>query len=282
MLREDLLALLVRGLLLLSLALLMVPIERLSEPHRQRRARPGRLTDLLHFFMNPIGVRQALALAFIGLELVLGATVPESTRVFFSTFPFAAQLVCVLLIGELFTYWAHRLSHSWSFLWRFHAVHHSSEDVDWLSAHRQHPFDTLLFVVAANVPAIALGFHGPLVAFVAVFHRAFVTFTHVKVRWGLRLLSGVIVTPRYHHHHHDLDAPPSNFAGLFPFFDLLFGTFHWPERLPTRYGIDHVLPNGWLAQLVTPLIRAPESPHARLRTSGASSRLEDCSPVGGG
>jgi sterol desaturase/sphingolipid hydroxylase (fatty acid hydroxylase superfamily) len=256
-LREELIALALRVALFVSLLLLMLPFERIWAARQPRRFRVGVWTDLAHFFVNPIGVSHALALAFIGLELVFASAVPDAWRHFFGGMPFFLQLGCVLFVGELCSYWTHRLSHSWSFLWRFHAVHHSSENVDWLSAHRQHPFDTILFLVAANLPAIALGFRGPLVVFVAVFHRTFVTFTHASLRLELRWLRLLIVTPRYHHHHHHRDASPSNFAGLFPFFDLLFGTFRWPEALPAHYGVPHRVSRHWLGQLFLPLIRAP-------------------------
>lgn len=256
--REELLAFIVRGLLFASLVLLMVPIERLWPARHRPLLRRGILTDAAHFFLNPIAVGPVLALAFAGLDLMLAPIVPGRWRAFFDGLPFPVQLLCILFIGEMFTYWIHRLSHTRRFFWRFHAVHHSSEDVDWLSAHRQHPFDAILFVIAANVPAVALGFGGPMVAFVAVFHRAFVTFTHASVSWRLPWLKYVLVTPRFHHQHHDRDAPPSNFAGLFPVFDMLFGTYCWPHRLPAIYGVDHRIPNGWLGQLVLPLIRPPE------------------------
>jgi len=256
-LREELISLVVRGAFFISLVLLMWPLELLLGPRPRRLVRAGAWTDLAHFFLNPIAVGHALGLAFIGLELLFAHMIPSTWRGFFSEVPFLAQLGCVLLVGELFSYWTHRLSHSWSFLWRFHAVHHSSEEVDWLAAHRQHPFDTILFLVAANIPAVALGFSGPLVAFVAVFHRTLVTFTHANVYLELRSLRCVIVTPRYHHHHHDRDAKPSNFAGLFPIFDMMFGTFHWPDRMPSSYGVYHRIARGWLGQLVLPLTEAP-------------------------
>ena len=43
------------------------------------------------------------------------------------------------LLGDLLIYWGHRLQHHSALLWRFHAVHHSAEHLDWLAAHREHP-----------------------------------------------------------------------------------------------------------------------------------------------
>ena len=46
--------------------------------------------------------------------------------------------VAIVFVGA---YWGHRLSHTVPFLWRFHAVHHSIEQMDWLAAGRLHPLD---------------------------------------------------------------------------------------------------------------------------------------------
>ena len=49
-----------------------------------------------------------------------------------------------------------------------------------------------------------------------------------------------------------------NFAGLFPFWDVLFGTFHMPEgRQPSRFGIEgDPVPDGLLPQLAYPFRRS--------------------------
>ena len=41
-------------------------------------------------------------------------------------------------------------------LWRFHAVHHSAEEMDWLVGFRFHPIDLLLLRVASLGPLVAL------------------------------------------------------------------------------------------------------------------------------
>ena len=48
-----------------------------------------------------------------------------------------------------------------------------------------------------------------------------------------------------------------NFAGLFPWMDLLFGTFYMPKGVqPLEFGVDDgEVPPGVLAQLTYPLMR---------------------------
>lgn len=68
-----------------------------------------------------------------------------------------AQLVIVVVLGDLLARWGHRAQHAWGPLWRFHAVHHTARHVDWLAAFREHPLDGLYTRALVNLPAIALG-----------------------------------------------------------------------------------------------------------------------------
>ena len=47
-------------------------------------------------------------------------------------------------------YWLHRLFHGGGF-WKYHAIHHSSEELDWISAARFHPVNLFLGTIAVDV-----------------------------------------------------------------------------------------------------------------------------------
>jgi sterol desaturase/sphingolipid hydroxylase (fatty acid hydroxylase superfamily) len=49
-----------------------------------------------------------------------------------------------LALGDLGVYAIHRLQHTVPWHWRFHAVHHSAEEMDWLVSFRFHPADLFL------------------------------------------------------------------------------------------------------------------------------------------
>src|SRR5215471_17117307 len=77
-----------------------------------------------------------------------------------------AQIAIMAVGGELIGYWLHRLAHRGA-LWSFHKLHHSSEDLDWLSAVRVHPIDDILRRMVHIVVLFAVGFDFTLVAGVA-------------------------------------------------------------------------------------------------------------------
>jgi sterol desaturase/sphingolipid hydroxylase (fatty acid hydroxylase superfamily) len=70
------------------------------------------------------------------------------------------------------------------------------------------------------------------------FHSAFV---HANLNWTLGPFRYVIATPVFHRWHHTSleHGGNTNFAGTFPIWDLMFGTFRMPEgQLPEEYGVD--------------------------------------------
>lgn len=50
-------------------------------------------------------------------------------------------VILAIVVGEVGAYWGHRWSHEIPWLWRFHAIHHSAEEMDWLVNTRAHPLD---------------------------------------------------------------------------------------------------------------------------------------------
>lgn len=233
-----------------------VPIEKVWSRHRYRVLRPGWRTDVLHFlFTHTLEVAclvAAAALCWIPLHLITIGPVAG----WLATAPRLLVAGLGFLLFEVAYYAEHRLAHRWGFLWRFHAVHHSSADLDWLAASRLHPFEAFIggFVIAPvfivlGYPLAALGAFSTVTSIWAIL-------IHANVDWRLRWLDRVYPTPEYHHWHHcaDRGARDKNFGH--PLLDTLFGTYYMPSgRRPERYGIDAAMPDGWFAQLAHPFRR---------------------------
>src|SRR5688500_3761966 len=111
-----------------------------------------------------------------------------------------AQLVLVVLLGDFLIYWGHRLQHSVDFLWRFHAVHHSAEHLDWLAAHREHPVDSLYTILIVNLPVFALGFPIGALAYFAAFRGLWAILLHANVRFPLPAPLRVLIGATGLHH----------------------------------------------------------------------------------
>jgi len=244
---------------LLVLAAIFVPLERLFPARPQKVLRAGWRTDLLHFFVSH-ALQQGLTVLLFGLLFfALDPLVSRRVQQAVEAQPTALQVVEVVLLAELLGYAAHRLSHRVPWLWRFHAVHHSSEQLDWLSATRVHPVDTLLTRGLHFVPVVLLGFPVKVLGGAVVLLGLWAVFLHANVRFTFGPLRWVVATPEFHHWHHAKDetAHDANYAGLFPWIDAIFGTLHLPRERPRALGVEPPVPQGYWAQLTSPLRPPP-------------------------
>ena len=208
-------------------------------------------TDLAWFFLLPlVGKPLLTVLVFAGalpLLVVRGPLGPAAAL------PLGVQGLLVLLITDFTNYWLHRLHHG--AFWPTHAVHHSSRDLDWLSSVRVHPLNTLAQRLPTVMLLLILGFDLASLGGAAGFLALYGVLLHARVDWDFGPLRRVIASPRFHRWHHSSEVD-CNYAGLFPVWDLLFGTFHLPDRGPTRFGVrGEPLPEGFVAQLAWPLRR---------------------------
>ncbi|HET8644825.1 MAG TPA: sterol desaturase family protein [Vicinamibacteria bacterium] len=271
------------GLLLAAVAL--GGLERLRPAVAGRRlARAGLRTDLAYWFFTPLVTRWVTRAAVVVAVVLLaaGAGVPLD-RAHLQAFvagggsavqaqPVWMQTLEVLLLGDLIGYGMHRAFHRGRW-WRFHAVHHSSREVDWLSSVRLHPLNDVAMRLAQVVPFVLLGFNPALVAAYAPFLTVHALLLHANVPWTFGPLRFLVSSPAFHRWHHTTEAEglDKNFAGLFPFIDLALGTFYMPPgRQPQRFGIlGGEVPEGLWAQLRYPFlgegavsVTAPELPAA--------------------
>jgi lathosterol oxidase len=247
---------------LLLLVAVFVPLERaFARLPEQPVFRRGWRTDLAYFFVSHLGV-QLVALATVtpALWLFRWAAWPALQQAVAAQ-PLALQLALAVLAADLASYAAHRAFHAVPWLWRFHAIHHSSEALDWLAGSRLHLVDVVVTRAVAFVPLFVLGFEQAALAAYLVWVSAQATWIHANLGTRTGWLDHVLVTPRFHHWHHAADpaARDKNFAVHFPWIDRLFGTHHLPaDAWPARYGVlDDAPPPGFLAQLAWAFRRRP-------------------------
>lgn len=227
-------------------------------------------TDAAYWFFSPFVTETAtrLSIIIVIVALALLAGVPfekealrrfSSDRVTWATvLPKPAQVLLVIFFGDFFAYWQHRLFHGRR-LWKFHAVHHAAERLDWLSSVRVHPVNEVLGRLLQLIPLFLLGFDPRVLAAYVPVLTLYALFVHANVPWDFGPLRFVIATPRFHRWHHtsEEEGLDKNFGGLLPFWDLVFGTFYMPAgRQPAKFGVaGDPPPEGLFAQLAYPFRR---------------------------
>jgi sterol desaturase/sphingolipid hydroxylase (fatty acid hydroxylase superfamily) len=255
-------ALVLRGGAAIGIALLFVvfvPLEKLFALRKQRVFRTGLLTDLTHILVNGA----VTAVAVVALVVVAAIPVFWIRRFHLvGALPTEAAVGLAVALVAVGNYWGHRLTHQVPFLWRFHSVHHSIEQMDWVASGRLHPLDQAFTQAFTVFPLFLLGYGTGVFGGVAVFVTLLALFQHANVRLRFPGVRWVINTPEWHHWHHaiDDDARDKNF-GL-PVVDKLFGTAYLPkDRRPVGFGTRSPVPaDGYLRHLAYPFTRAAKAP----------------------
>jgi sterol desaturase/sphingolipid hydroxylase (fatty acid hydroxylase superfamily) len=246
---------------LLFTGFLFIPLETIF-PHRAEQGifRYEWREDLFYYLISSMMVQVLTWLSFMPAQTLFKLTSWTEFRAWVAALPFLVQLVAIMFLTDLVQYWVHRLFHRIPALWRFHAVHHSAQNMDWMAGARMHFLEILVLRGTTVFPMILLGFSQTAInAYVLVVYL-FATFAHSNLSWRLGFMEKYLVTPRFHHWHHGIEkeAIDVNFAIHFPLFDKLFGTHHMPEdgRWPSAYGIGgHPVPKGYWQQFLYPFRR---------------------------
>lgn len=270
------------GSLAIWLALLsavFIPLEHLFSVEPRKFWRRGLGADLGYYFLNGLATSALLSLPVALLAATAHRLIAPGFLETMASLPIWARAVLGLVAGETGYYWGHRLSHEIPILWRFHAIHHSAEDVDYLTNTRAHPLDMVFGRFCGLVPMYLLGLAGPVGAegtllpvVVMLFGTVWGFFVHSNVNWRLGPLEWVVSTPAFHHWHHTKSGPINkNYASTLPWLDRLFGTHHLPDSFPSDYGIQAPMPEAMVDQLVHPFFPAPPKPAADLSPSPESA-----------
>jgi sterol desaturase/sphingolipid hydroxylase (fatty acid hydroxylase superfamily) len=224
------------------------------------------VTDLCYWFIIPVITRLLrIGLLVAVAAVVLGITTADGLVAFYDNghgplaeLPLVVQMVIFLIGQDIILYWTHRFFHGVR-MWKYHAVHHSSEELEWISAARFHPVNLFLGSVMSDVVLLFAGISPNVFVVLGPITIAHSAFVHANLDWTLGPFKYVIAGPVFHRWHHT--APDrggdKNFAATFPVLDLIFGTFYMPAgELPDNYGIaDREFPASFHAQLAHPFTR---------------------------
>ena len=242
------------GALLFSVAFLLALFWVVEHGFGNKRNRPWRrprmLVDLGLYVFDAVVTKPinliVISVAAVALLVPAGVISWEALKAGqyqgfgpLSRLPGWAQFACAFLLGDFLLYWIHRWFHGRT-LWRFHAVHHSSEQLDWLSSVRGHPVNDIVANALLFFPFLLLGFGPGAAASAGPVIGVFALLGHADVDWDWGPFRHVIASPVYHRWHHSKDpaAIDKNFASFLPLWDILFGTHYMPtDRKPQDFGI---------------------------------------------
>ncbi len=138
------------------------------------------------------------------------------------------QILVLSVISEFTAYWAHRLSHKFSWWWAAHRFHHSAEEMGTLTYYRVHFLESQINQLFRVIPFVIFG--APLQYFVIYYiitelHNLLIH-SEIKSDWGW-VGKYLIISPLAHriHHSNRSEHYHSNYSNFLTVWDRLFGTF---------------------------------------------------------
>jgi sterol desaturase/sphingolipid hydroxylase (fatty acid hydroxylase superfamily) len=250
------------------LALIFLPLERLFAVRPRKFFQKRLAQDMGYYFISGLVPALLLAVPLSLTAYAAHALVPYRLQAAVGAWPLWQRIVAGFVVGEVGFYWGHRWCHEIPFLWRFHSIHHSAEQVYFLISSRAHPIDNSFIRLCGLIPAYILGVASPLTpngtivpALIVIVATMWGFFIHANLRWRLGPLEWLLATPGFHHWHHTKsELRDRNYASMLPAMDLIFGTLYLPRKeWPPAYGIDAKLPATVTGQMLYPLGPPPPS-----------------------
>ncbi len=245
------------------MALIYVPLERLWPQYpAQGTFRKEWTLDVVYFMSTHLPIQILSFLVLLpAIQAVKYLGVPALQHLI-ARVPWVLQFFMAVVVADFAEYFIHLALHKVPFLWRFHAVHHSSKALDWIAGSRSHFVDDTL-VRAFILAPLMLGFSQSIILAYLIFVTLHATWTHCNFGPSVKWLEKYLVMPRYHHWHHtsQKEGIDKNFAIHFPWIDKLFGTYYYPENWPERYGLDgEEIAPGFFLQTIEPFTKRKTTP----------------------
>lgn len=194
------------------------------------------------------------------------------TSFFWDSLPFLVTYIIANLIGEFLPYLYHRVSHKGNInsylsllLWKIHSIHHLPKKLNWFKTNWIHPINMFLNTFLKMTPILLLGFSQEIIFLVGISHVVIAYVSHANILTQKSFLDYLIVTPQVHHFHHSKKMEEAkNFGNIFPFWDLLFGTYYNRKGVVKEVGVMEHSENNYpsnkeyIKQLLFPLTTSTE------------------------
>jgi len=243
----------------LALALTLAFLEWKMPFEPQWRNNDGQIfADIAHTLVSKGVVQGLVAFAGVfGLTTIVTTMAEPGYGIWPRDWPLWIQVILGLVTAEFGLYWAHRLSHEFHPLWRFHAVHHSVTRLHIINTGRFHFINSLVSIVMGVGVLLALGAPMEVVLWLSAITAYIGMMTHCNVEMNFFFpLSHIFNTPELHRWHHSkvLREGNKNYSENIMIWDLVFRT-HFIDskrRPPIKIGITQKMPDKFHEQLVWP------------------------------
>ncbi|WP_306642888.1 sterol desaturase family protein [Sanyastnella coralliicola] len=211
-----------------------------------------------NFFIFSIAIAGVYALLELGFQSV-GISMKSIALVDMSAWPMALQLLVFFIVIDFVQWATHVALHRFEFLWRFHQVHHSVEEMGFAAHLRYHWMENIFYKPLKTIGVMVLGGFEPeqayIVHFVAI-SIGHLNHANIHITWGpLRYVFNNPVMHLWHHVYHLPEGRTHgiNFGISLSLWDYLFGTASIPKddaHIKLGYPGVEDMPKGFWGQLL--------------------------------
>jgi sterol desaturase/sphingolipid hydroxylase (fatty acid hydroxylase superfamily) len=177
-------------------------------------------------------VSQVAVVAFNDFLAMFGITNLVAIRV--AQLPVWGQLLLLFVLRDFIQWNVHRLLHRVPWLWEFHKVHHSIEEMGFAGHLRYHWMETIVYRTFEYIPLAMIGFGIDDFILVHLFALTIGHLNHANVYLPLGPFKYVFNSPQMHLWHHAEKLPKGkygvNYGISLSLWDYLFGKAYVPEE----------------------------------------------------
>ncbi len=226
--------------LLIALVVATGICERIWPAERRPLLARGHLQDACYLAVHAIAVIPLMTLLSVGAATLIGGHARWIELPWTQRWPLWLLLPVTIVAMDGANWLAHYADHRLDFLWRFHALHHSQEELSVLTSFRAHPLMHTTGFLLATIPVLALMPTRPIDPVLITGYVCIGTLQHANVRWTFGPLGKVLVSPAYHRLHHAADDQGVNLGVVLVIWDFLAGRARFPARgdAAGRTGLD--------------------------------------------
>ena len=211
--------------------------------------------DIVHYLVNFAGKLLAL------LNFSMLAEQITFPQLFPTEIPFLLQVLLALVAFDFIAYLTHLISHKSAFLWKFHAIHHSSERLYFLNGEKRHALHQVFEGFPGLILCLVIGTPYPvMVSAISILTIGFF-FAHTNLDYKAGFLKHIFCVAEVHRWHHrtDFEEGEVNFGALFSVWDHIFGTAYSPKDKELKeVGIKEEpnFPRSFMGQFFYPFSRS--------------------------
>lgn len=196
--------------------------------------------DTFYMFFNFYIFKLVIFMAFSNLTSqifldLLGGEFKDFAIIDMSGYALWIQLLVFFITTDFIQWFTHVQLHKYEFLWRFHKVHHSVEEMGFAAHLRYHWMENVFYTPMKYIVVMLFFGFEPGSAFIVYYLSiAIGHLNHANIKLTYGPLKYIFNNPVMHLWHHSYDLPEDrkngvNFGISLSVWDYIFGTSYVPE-----------------------------------------------------